>query len=49
MKQDGTAWVRLALAELSPERALMGQLGPRYGNTREAEGGRVEFLILYFD
>jgi len=28
--------------------ALMGQLGPKHGDTREAEGGRVEFLFLYF-
>ena len=48
MKRDRTAWAQLALADLSPERALMGRLGPRYGNTREAEGGRVEFLFLYF-
>jgi len=49
MKQDRTAWARLVLAELSPERALMGQLGLRHGNMREAEGERVEFLISYFD
>ena len=49
MKWDGTTWLRLALAELSEERALMGQLGPRHGNVREAKGGRVVFLYLYFD
>ena len=49
MKRDRTAWVRLALADLLPERALMGRLGLRHGNMREAEGGRVEILILYFD
>jgi len=47
MKQDRTAWAQSALVDLSPERALMGQLGPRYGNMREAEGERGEFLFLY--
>ena len=47
MKRDGTAWSRSALVELSLERALMGWLGPRHGNVREAEGGRVAFLFLY--
>ena len=49
MKWNGTVWVQSALADLLPERVLMGQLGPRHGNMQEAEGGRVEFLILYFD
>jgi len=48
MKRDRTAWARSALADLSPERALMGWLGLRYRNTREAEGERREFLFLYF-
>ena len=48
MKRDRTAWARSALADLSPERALMDRLGPRYGNVREAEGGRGNFLFLYF-
>jgi len=49
MKRDGTVWARSALVELSLERALMGWLGPRHENMREAEGERVEFIILYFD
>ena len=32
MKRDRTAWTQLALAELSEERALMDQLGPRHRN-----------------
>ena len=49
MKRNGTAWSQSALVELSPERALMGWLGPRHRNTQEAKGGRVAFLFLYFD
>jgi len=49
MKRDGTTWAQLALAELSPERVLMGWLGLRHRNIQEATGGRIEFLILYFD
>jgi len=36
----------LVLAELSEERMLMGQMGPRHGNTQEAEGGCV-FISLF--
>jgi len=50
MKRDRTVWSQAALAELSQERMLMGQLGPRHGNMREAKGGRVVFSIfIYFD
>jgi len=48
MKQDGSIWLQLVLVELSEERALMGQLGLRHGNVREAKGGRVVFLFLSF-
>jgi len=47
MKWDRTVWSRSALAKLSQERVLIGQLDLRHGNMREAEGGRVVFLFLY--
>jgi len=37
----------LALAALSPEKALMGQLGLRYGNIQEAEGGREGRISIF--
>jgi len=46
MRQDGTMWSQSALVELSQERALMGRLGLRHENAREAKGGRVVFLFL---
>jgi len=48
MKWDRTAWTQSALADLSPERALMGRLGLRHGNAQEAKRRRVEFLFLYY-
>ena len=41
MKWDGTMWSRSALAELSQERALMGQLGPRHGNADGGDKGKI--------
>jgi len=41
LKWDRSTWSGLVLVELLEERALMGQMGPRYGNVQEAKGERV--------